>query len=647
MRSFKSFTTHWPISALCIAVLLGPLLLGLFQSPVSAQTGTIEVAVVDFRNASEIPDPAYAKNATDAVVVELFRTGKFSVTADNTVKSKMVDLGYKKEDDAATNILLNEANLQRLGQEIGASSVITGDITSIVINEKKKVAEVTLAVRMLDVASGAWINGSASTGISHARVSYEGQSDSDLINEAVNDASRKVVESMVSYIIPEATIIGTIGTNDVLLNRGSQTGIKKGMEMIVMRRADNGVEEVVGKIRVTSVTDTDSNARILNAPRGITPGDQTRAIYALPEIGSKGTFDVDKASNTEKRINKSKNLLYSVGAFVLASSFFKGSSGRTEKVGNAIAVSAANPDVGMDFSDTGILILFNSLGSVRTEDIIEYHIWRDNKGTFPIADGGTTDGVGPVAIADEFTAMPFNGMLGSFDHFMAISSGRMYESLSAQYPSSDNTSIASVTHSNIEECILGKSHQFWITCLYQRANPSTGAYTYWLTTPSYIGNATHIERPRPDAPGGVVANETVNLDNITFRWYGSLGANNYVFEMCPFPDFRRDATWTKSIYQATPQQEMLFSKTFGYTFGSDPDGIKAWIDNMRAIGKLTSEDPVVYWRVGAKNNADKYAPYPSGPSPQKDGDKNTRYIYSDPNNVFSFNTEDDVPPPPE
>ena len=82
------------------------------------------------------------------------------------------------------------------------------------------------------------------------------------------------------------------------------------------------------------------------------------------------------------------------------------------------------------------------------------------------------DGVGPVALADEFTAMPFNGMLGSFDHVIPLDRSG-WETIIAHYPNRENTEIVSVTHSNIEGCVFGKTHKFWITCLYQRANPST------------------------------------------------------------------------------------------------------------------------------------------------------------------------------
>lgn len=648
MRSFRSFTTRWPISALCIAVLLGPILIALFQSPAAAQTGTMEVAVVDFRNVSKTtPDAMYAKNATDAVVVELLRSGKFSVTADDALKSKMVELGYRTQDDQASDIYLTDSNLQRLGQEVGATAVITGEVSSIILDEKKKKAEVRVAVRMLDVASGEWINGAVAIGVSHARVSYEGQKDVDSINEAINDAARKAVEVMVTYIIPEATILGTAGTNEILMNRGTQDGITPGMDLIVLRRGDTGIDEVVGKIRVTSVSDTDSRAKIVNAPRGVKPGDHVRAIFKLPEVSATGKIDVSKAADNEKRIKKSKSLLWGLVALVGVATFMKGGRGRTEKVPGGIAVAAIAPDISAITQGPGVLILWDSPSSIGTSNILEYHIWRDEGGTVPGGSSGT--GIGPAWVTDEFSAPPRNTPLGNFDHETTLTEAAI-DPLSHSYPNEDHTGVITVGIDGVESTQVGRSHPFWISALYRRADVSTGTFTFWETVPQSCGRATPLNRPAQASPGGIVTSETVDLSDATFQWFGTVGADTYVIELCPFPDFRRSATFVKQFFQPTNLDSTTtpFTRTIGFTPTSDPDGLRAFITDMQRIGKLTVADPVVYWRVGAKASSDFPGPYPTGDAnAQASGAKNTRYIYSDPNSVFSFNADDDVPPPPE
>ncbi|MHB1457845.1 MAG: hypothetical protein ACYC0V_13125 [Armatimonadota bacterium] len=645
MRSFRSFTTRWPISALCIAVLLGPILIGLIQSPAAAQSGTMEVAVVDFLNLSKTtPDAMYAKMATDAVVVELLRSGKFSVTADDALKSKMVELGFRTQDDQGANIYLTDSNLQRLGQEVGATSVITGEISTINIDDKKKKAEVRVAVRMLDVASGEWINGAVAVGVSHARVSYESQKDADSIIEAINDAARKAVDSMVSYIIPEATILGTAGTSEILMNRGTQDGIKTGMDLIVLRRGETGIDEVVGKIRVQSVSDTDSRAKVVNAPRGVKPGDHVRAIFKLPEVSSTGQIDVEKSAKAEKRVNKRNSLFYGLVALVGIAAFMKGGRGRTEAVPGAVAVAAIDPDIGILTQGPGVMVLFNSPSSIGTQNILEYHIWRDEAGTLP--GGSSGGGIGPVWVTDEFTSTPRTTPFGKFDHLVVLSEA-ILDPVSHQYPSQDHTSLTSVSITGVAPTNPGYPHPFWVSCLYQRFTAASGITTYWETVPSFAGRATSLRRPTSVAPGAVVTSETVDLSEATFQWLGTLGADTYVIELCPFPDFRRSATWVQQYFQPTPQDLMPFSRSIGYTNVSDALGIKAWIADMQKIGKLTITDPVVYWRVGARAMNDTPGPYPTGDAnAQVSGPKNTRYIYSDPNNILSFNVNDDVPPPP-
>ncbi|MHB0999354.1 MAG: hypothetical protein ACYC27_08905 [Armatimonadota bacterium] len=645
MRSFRNFTTRWPISALIIAVFLGPIITAILPTPAVAQAGTMEVAVVAFRNTSSTPDPMYAKLATDAVAVELVRSGKFSVTADDALDTKLVELGFKGQEDQASNILLSDANLQRLGQEVGATSVITGEVTSIKVDQKKKKAEVLVAVRMLDVASREWVNGAAANGVSHSRVSYNGEKDTDWIIEAINDAGRKAVEMMVSYIIPEATVLGTFGTDEVLLNRGSQDGLEKGMEMIVLRRGETGLDEVVGRVKVSTLSDTDAHAKVTYAPRGVKPQDHVRAVFKLPEVKANGQAETPRASS-DKRITKSKTLLWSLVALVGVAAFMKGGNGRSESVPDAIVAAGVGSDAGNEWGDGGIMVLWNSPKDVRTQDILEYHVWRDNKGSYP-GNGTNVVGIGPVWTTDEYTGLPISGPLGSFDHHTVLDTVG-WAGLGYSYPSEDHSSAIAAGGSEITGNTVGKTHKFWLSCIYRRYSAQASAYTFWETVPVYCGQATVLDRPESIAPGGTVTSETVALSDITFRWRGSMSADQYVIEMCPYPDFRRDATWVKQYFQPTSNSNETFTKSVYYDVAHDPDGLRAWVADMQKIGKLTEADPVVYWRVGARCSRDVPGPYPSGDQyAQKDGAKNTRYIYSDPNLLFSFNTDDDVPPLPE
>jgi hypothetical protein len=639
VRSFRKLATRWPISSACIASLILPMVSAvLIPAPALAQAGIIQVAVVDFRNTSKISNEMFGTMATDAVVVELLRSGKFGVTRADELQKAMEELGYKSKEDRVPKVIVTPAMMVRLGQMVVADSVVTGEVTSIKVDGNKK-AEARVTVRMLDVASGVWTNGAVATGTSNPRIGYTADKDTDLIVEAINNAARQAVESMVSYIIPEATIIGTFGADEVLLNKGAQEGVQNGMEMIVLRRGETGLDEVVGRIKVTNASDTDARARAITTTRGLKPEDRVRAVFELPR--DTGERTTTARVDTQKKIAKGTSMLWGLVALVGLATLFKGGGDKGESVPGAVAVAGASPDVTSGFDQGGIMLLWKDPKPLRHADIIEYHVWRDDHGTY-FTTGGAMTNAGPVLAPDQTTATALTTPLGSYDHH-SIDSTAPRQPLSYTYASQDHTSLDTASADPMPGIVTGKTHQYWVSCLYtRRTSGSDGAeiVTYWETDPVSAGRATYLLRPAPESPGGSTAQDYEDLTNIVFQWRGSSGADQYVIEISTTPDFKRNETWVNVIYQPTSQDGQLFSKTYTNVLkNADTGQIVTELANVQPGGTL-------FWRVGARNRADKPGPYPAGPSPLLSGAKNTRYIYSDQSMVYMFMTLPDMPDPP-
>lgn len=638
MRSFRKLATRWPISTACIASLILPMLSAVISAPAVAQGGIMQVAVVDFRNTSKISNEMFGTMATDAVVVELLRSGKFGVTRADELQKAMEELGYKAKEDRVPRVIVTPAMMVRLGQAVVADSVVTGEVTSIKIDGNKR-AEARVTVRMLDVASGVWANGAVSTGTSNPRIGYTADKDTDLIVEAINNAARQAVESMVRYIIPEATIIGTFGADEVLLNKGAQEGVQNGMEMIVLRRGETGLDEVVGRIRITNASDTDARARVVTTTRGLKPEDRVRAVFELPK--DTGVRTTAARVDTQKKIAKGTSMLWGLVALVGLATLFKGGGDKGESVPGAIAVAGASPDVTAAFDQGGILLLWKDPKPLRHADIIEYHVWRDDHGTY-FTTGGAMGNAGPVLAPDQTTATALTTPLGSFDHH-SIDSTSARVPLSYKYASQDHSSTDTAESDPMPGIVTGKTHQYWVSCLYTRRTSSadgTAIVTYWETDPVFAGRATYVLRPAPESPGGTTAQEYVDLTNVTIQWRGSNGADQYAIEISTSPDFKRNETWVDVIYQPTGQDGQLFSKTYTNVLkNADTGQIVTELANVPLGGTL-------FWRVGARNRADNPGPYPAGPSPMVSGPKNTRYIYSDPSMVYMFMTLPEMPGPP-
>lgn len=635
MKSFRNSATRWPISLFCIVTLILPTITAVLIPARASAQGILEVAVVDFRNTSKISNEMFGAMATDAVVVELLRSGKFGVvTADNLQKG-MEGLGYKAKDERVPKVIMMPAMMVRLGQEVQSDAVVTGEITSIKVDGKKR-AEVRISTRMLDVASGVWMNGAVAIGTSNPRIGYTADKDTDLIIEAINNAARQAVESMVQYIIPEATIIGTFGAEQVLLNKGSQDGVQNGMEMIVLRRNDAGMDDVVGRIRIVNASDTDARASIITSTLGLKPQDRVRAVFELPkDTGERSTA---ARVTTQKRIAKGTSLVWGLIALVGLATLFKGGGEQGESVPGAIAVAGASPDLTNVVMDGGILVAWKDPKPLRHADIIEYHVWRDNYGSYG---GQGVANFGPRLVPDQITALAISGPLGSFDH-STIDDTSIMGDVDFQYPAQDH-SLASGSLTDIVGITPGKTHTYYVSCVYaRRTADSSGAAvtTYWETDPVKAGVATYVTRPVPVKPGGQVAQDFQDLSNITFEWRGSAGADRYVIEVSSTPTFQRDKTWVDTFYQVTSQDGTEFTKTYVNALkNADTGQVVAELADVPAGG-------ILFWRVGARNTRDNPGPYPAGPSSKLKPPKDTRFIYSDPNLVYSFMTLPDLPGPP-
>ena len=641
MRVLMRFRTYRLVSLICILALIVPLGLNILTpTPASAQSQTLRIAVITLRNTSKYADEMYASTATDALAVELMRSGKFDPTRADALDSKLEELGYKNKEDRGPNALLRPSDLQRIGQEVGADWVATGEIQSIKIAKDSKKAEVKLTVRVLDAQSGEWVNGATATGLSESRIGYSNTRESEWVIEAVNNAAAKAVSTIVSYTIPEATIIATITPTEVLLNKGTANGIQSGMKMIVVRRvgiADSSHEEVVGRIRITQVSDTDAHATVDNAPQGVRPEDRVRAIYDPDQL----------ADNTGRRSTEAKThmanaskWIWGVAALVgLIALFNHGGSGAGDQESVSGAVYAGNsPDV-IDYygGDGGIALCWNNPTPLGNEQILQFHVWRDNMGS-QINGGGTATNVGPCAAPDFSTApgMTVPGY-GQYLHSSIDNVGN-WAPITYSYPSQDHNTLASVS-ATVPGLTVGATHNYYISCLYQRANITDPnlAIQYFETPASYLGRATYITRPVATGP---TYTQSIPLSDVTFTWQGSTGANQYVIEVSSDPNFSRNKTWVNQIFNKVVTDGTMCSQEYVNV-----------LNHAAELAGVTVGQ-TLYWRVGGRNSADSPGPFPVGGAnavSDMSNPKCTRYMYSNNlngNGSGMFLVGSTVPAPP-
>jgi TolB-like protein len=254
-----------------LAIVAGLLLLAGFANPSHAQlTRTPLVAVLDFPAPQSPIGSILARQATDAMVLEMQRTSSFEVLPRGQVRETLRELDITAPQ--------GRSDFQRLGRALGVEYIAVGNLNELVIRDNPRRYQATLSVLLFDVSTGEYSNGAIATGIGRFSQLQTPVENNLFLEEqtqwgnAISDAAFDIVATMSSFQLPQATVLHTIAT-EVLLNGGVRNGIRPGQELIVMRQGRR-----VGRVRVTTSSSQDAWATILDAGIGIQPQDRARAV---------------------------------------------------------------------------------------------------------------------------------------------------------------------------------------------------------------------------------------------------------------------------------------------------------------------------------------------------------------------------------
>lgn len=352
-----------------------------------AQSGrTLSVAVLNFTNNSGYGGPSLGLSASAAVETALIESGRYDVVKRDLVNKTINDLNLSYP--------LGRTGIVMLAQALEADAVISGEVMKVSRDAKTNRVTVVLSMAMTDRASGELINGARNAGESGARTGAE-SSELDL-DEAMNKAAFAAVRSLNDRILPEGTVYGTTsvgGETQVTLNIGTNSGVRKGMEFIVLR---NG--EQVGRLGVTSVDPTFAMAKVISMSRGVQPEDRVRAVFTLDQI------PVTTSASRSPRIKRSHGIRMNVGSLLLGAAALFGiselTSGdqATSKAGVRSPIArATGPYNGAPGSDQLPVVPMVQLSwkgpiGVATSDVLGYFIYRQD---------GTSD-ENPVRLGEPF-----------------------------------------------------------------------------------------------------------------------------------------------------------------------------------------------------------------------------------------------------
>src|SRR5436190_2052890 len=195
------------VSWLLTVAMITPLVTGVI-TPVSAQTsaaavGGVQTAIVlDFTSSEGGPlGKLLATQARDGVVVELMNSGRYDPLKQEDLTRTANELGLKAPYDQVARM--------HLAQQLGATVIVDGRIEFVKDLPNRSGVQVGLSIRITDAQSGDLISGAAQIGDARSRPGITDRE--SLAQEAAGNAATLGVRQILTYNLPEGTVIGQIG----------------------------------------------------------------------------------------------------------------------------------------------------------------------------------------------------------------------------------------------------------------------------------------------------------------------------------------------------------------------------------------------------------------------------------------------------
>jgi len=324
------------------------------QQPTPSGTPT-PVAVLDFVNNSGYDGDLLGRTAADALVLAMDESKKYAPEERTKVEEAMARLGFA--------LPMGRVAEGRLAEALEVAYVAAGTINDVYLQDTRdgRVAMVDLTVVMLSANSGEYVNGARVRRASTPRPAYAGDQTA-LVDEALTLAAYEAVRTLISYKLPEATVLSAT-PSEVYLNAGSRSGLKDGMELAIMRFG-----EKVGRVRITRVEPNYATAAIVANYRGITPGDKALPVFqeptAVQELAVRRAATKSKVSSSLLGIAAAAGIFFALNRHSPADSPVPG-----------VAASSLSDPTGSRAA--GILVTWGSPAH-EWRNVRLYEIWRND-----------------------------------------------------------------------------------------------------------------------------------------------------------------------------------------------------------------------------------------------------------------------------
>lgn len=257
------------------------------------------IGVVEFENKSAYGQGRLGGGATDILVGELAKTGRF-IVVERAKLDKVLE-----EQKLGAGGLIDEATVARTGKILGLSAIVTGSVSNFGVNtvgsdfilmqRKRQVASVTVDIRAVDTETAQVLladQGKGEASASHMQIlglGTRGGYNEILEGEALRAAISKLVENFVSQISkkPWSCRIAKVQDGTVYLDAGQESGLKIGQKLAAYHLGEEikspttglaigRTEEKVAELEIEGFFGEDGSKAVIKSGKAPSDGDLAR-----------------------------------------------------------------------------------------------------------------------------------------------------------------------------------------------------------------------------------------------------------------------------------------------------------------------------------------------------------------------------------
>lgn len=260
-----------------------------------------KIAVIDFENKTAYGQRRLGTAASDILITELGKSGKFILVERAKIKKVLAEQQFGATGDVDSN------TAARMGKILGVNAIVTGSISQfgvkkggadyLLVQSKRTIAEATVDIRVVDTETGQILYTDSGKGMARQKTGQflglgtKAKYDETLEGEALRAAIVKFVDNIISQVNmkPWSCRVAEIVGQDIYLDAGQQSGLKKGTTLKLFHLGKEIIspttglvlgrtEEEIGILRVERHFGEDGSVAKLVRGKLPSPGDLCKLV---------------------------------------------------------------------------------------------------------------------------------------------------------------------------------------------------------------------------------------------------------------------------------------------------------------------------------------------------------------------------------